>query len=111
MFSIKNLTVGIFCLLSFQTAHAGWTRHESSTLSWLRDVYFLNETRGFIAGGNGAFLQTEGGGKIWKARKKFTDDTIKRIYFSDAKIGWLLCQRNRFNRNANSSSYLMKGLW
>ncbi len=103
----KKLTIIILCLLCFQTARADWVKRESGTLAWLRDVYFLNETKGFIAGG-GAFLQTEDGGKTWKAREKFTGDTIERIYFSDAKTGWLLCQRGQFNRGADSSSYLMK---
>lgn len=108
MFSAKKFTIILCCLLCFQTARADWTKRESGTLSWLRDVYFLNETRGFIAGGGGAFLQTEDGGKTWKTREKFTEDAIERIYFSDANTGWLLCQKSQFNRGANSSSYLMK---
>jgi photosystem II stability/assembly factor-like uncharacterized protein len=108
MSSAKKITIIILCLLCFQTARAEWIKRESGTLAWLRDIYFLNENKGFIAGSGGTFLSTKDGGKTWKTEAKFTSDNIEQIYFSDENTGWLLCQRNQFSRGANSSSYLLK---
>ncbi|HVE56500.1 MAG TPA: YCF48-related protein [Pyrinomonadaceae bacterium] len=95
-------------LICFQTARADWIKQNANTLAWLHDIYFFNETKGFIAGSNGTFLETKDGGKTWTKRKNFTEDTILQIYFSDDYSGWLLCERDIFRRGANSSSYLMK---
>lgn len=109
MFLPKKIIIVVLCLVCLQTTvRADWTKRESGTLAWLRDVYFLNATRGFIAGSGGTFLSTTDGGKTWKSEAKFTADTIEQIYFSDENNGWLLCQKSQFSRGANSSSYLLK---
>ncbi len=104
----KKISVVLLCLVCLQTANAGWVRQNANTLAWLHDIYFFDETRGFIAGSGGTFLETENGGKSWTKRKKFTDDKILQIYFSDDYTGWLLCERDIFSRGAKSVSYLMK---
>ena len=98
----------LFLLICFQTANAGWVRQNASTLSWLHDIYFADEKRGFIAGSGGTFLETTDGGKSWTKRKNFTEDKILQIYFADDYTGWLLCERDVFSRGANAVSYLMK---
>ncbi len=108
MILVGKILIFLLFAASFQTAHANWTKQESNTLAWLRDVYFVNENKGFIAGSGGILLATEDGGKTWKKEKNFTSDTIRQIYFSDEKTGWLLCERNIFNLGANSPSYLLK---
>lgn len=95
-------------LASFQTAHADWIKQESNTLSWLHDIYFVSENKGFIVGSGGTLLTTNDGGKTWTKENSFTTDTIRQIYFSDKNTGWLLCERNIFNLGANSPSYLLK---
>lgn len=100
---------GLFLLLvCFQTANAGWTRQNANTLAWLHDIYFADESHGFIAGSGGTFLETADGGKSWTRRKNFTEDKILQIYFADEYTGWLLCERDPFSRGANAVSYLMK---
>ena len=105
---LKKTSIILLCFVCFQTANAGWVKQSANTLAWLHDVYFFDENRGFIAGGSGAFLETTDGGKTWKKRKNFTDDKILQIYFSDDYNGWLLCERDIFNRGENAVSYLMK---
>ncbi len=97
-----------FLLFCFQTANADWIKQESNTLAWLHDVYFINETKGWIAGSGGTLLATTDGGKNWKKIINFTQDNLKQVYFSDENNGWLLCERNIYNRGANASSYLLK---
>ncbi len=108
MIKYRTIFAYLLFLICFQTVKADWVKQNANTLAWLRDVYFFNETKGFIAGSNGTFLETKDGGKTWTKRKNFTEDTILQIYFSDDYSGWLLCERPIFNRGANSSSYLMK---
>lgn len=109
MFSVKKFTVAFLCLIFFQTASfGGWTAQKSGTFAWLRDVYFFDENKGFIAGSNGTLLATGDGGKTWKKQSISTSDSIEQILFTSETTGWLLCQRNQFNRGENASSYLMK---
>ncbi len=109
MFSVKKLTIVFVCLLCFQTAKSAvWTEQKSGTLAWLRDVYFFDENKGFIAGSGGTFLATSDGGRTWTRRNISTSDSIEQIHFTNQTTGWLLCQRNQFNRGGSAPSYLMK---
>lgn len=96
----------LICFLSIQIAHAGWTKHDAGTLAWLHSVYFLDENRGWIGGTSGTFLVTRDGGLTWKTGGKFTEDTIRDVYFSDAQNGWLLCDRGIYN--SDSPSYVLE---
>ena len=53
-------------------------------------------------------LATTDGGKTWERKKGVTEDNIRQVRFSDESNGWLLCERNIFNRGSNSPSYLLK---
>ena len=101
----------LLCLLllfCFQTANAEWQKQKSSTLAWLRDVYFLNEKIGWITGSGGTFLETKDGCKEWQQINKFTDDSILQVYFADERQGWLLCERDVYNRGASMPSYVLR---
>lgn len=100
----------LLCVFLFTqtTISAEWVKKESNTLSWLYDIHFLDENKGWIVGSNGEFLKTENGGKTWSSPVKFTGDNIKKVYFSDEKTGWLLCERNIYSLGSLSPSYLLK---
>lgn len=102
-----KISILLFVLLCFQTANANWVKQQSGTFAWFRDVYFLNETKGWIAGSGGAFFSTDDGGKTWEKRNARTQDSIRQIYFSDAKNGWILCEQSVFSSGSSSPSYLM----
>jgi photosystem II stability/assembly factor-like uncharacterized protein len=106
----KKLTIVISLLLCFQTVHADWTKKKLTILSWLKSVQFINEQKGFIVGSNGTFLYTIDAGKTWLKKKNFTTDTILDVHFSDAKNGWLLCERDVYNLGGKAPSYLLKTL-
>lgn len=108
MSSAKNILLLLLLLACFQTTNADWTKQNSNTLAWLRDVYFLNEQTGWIVGSGGTFLTTTDGGKNWIKKKDFIEDNIRQIYFADEQNGWLLCERNLFSLGENSPSYLLK---
>lgn len=104
----QKILIVLFCLAAFQTVQADWTKQNANTLAWLHDIHFFDENRGVIVGSNGTFLETEDSGINWTKRQNLTEDNIRQIYFSDAENGWLLCERDQFNRGPKSLSYLMK---
>ena len=95
-------------LVTAIAAPAKWSRVESNTLAWLRSVYFINEDVGWIVGSKGTFLKTVDGGRSWKQEKKFTNDNIRDLHFSDAAHGWLLCERDIYNSSGQSASYFLR---
>ena len=108
MIGLKQIFAVLVCLICFQTAFGGWTRQNANTLAWLHDIHFFDENQGIVAGSGGTYLETRDGGKTWTKRKNFTTDKILQIYFTDDYTGWLLCERDPYNRGANAVSYLMK---
>jgi photosystem II stability/assembly factor-like uncharacterized protein len=92
------------------TANAAWTRQQSGTMAWLHAVYFLDQNHGWVAGSNGALLETTDGGRIWRKLHLPTDDTFRDIFFINGRTGWLVCDRDVFKLKSNDEprSYLMK---
>jgi photosystem II stability/assembly factor-like uncharacterized protein len=89
-------------------ANAEWQKRPLNSFASFKDVFFLNDTRGWIVGGDGVIFSTLDGGATWAPRDKFTNDNFTQIYFTDANTGWLLCERNIFNRGKEAISYLRK---
>ena len=91
-------------------AVASWTRQSSGTMAWLHSVYFLNESKGWAAGSNGALIATVDGGASWRTIPRPTDDTIRDIYFSSEKNGWIVCERSIYLLRTKDEprTYLMK---
>ena len=103
-----TILIIFFISIFIQTANAGWSKIESNTLTWLHTINFADNQKGFIGGSNGTFLTTTDGGENWKQINKFTNDTIREIYFTDAENGWLLCERDTYLLGENAPSYLQK---
>jgi photosystem II stability/assembly factor-like uncharacterized protein len=95
-------------VLSVSFVHASWEKRPLNTLASFKDVFFLNENRGWIVGGNGVIFSTLDGGKTWAPRDRFTTDDLVQIHFTDADTGWMLCQRNVYERGREPVSYLRK---
>ncbi|MFM9905922.1 MAG: WD40/YVTN/BNR-like repeat-containing protein [Pyrinomonadaceae bacterium] len=102
---ISTLFILLFCL---QTANAEWVKQNTNSFAWLRDVFFVSETKGWIAGEGGTLLSTIDGGSTWVKERKFTNDALVQVYFVNETTGWLLCSRDIYARGANASSYLRK---
>lgn len=98
----------VLVLCAALNAHAAWERQESGTLSWLYDIHFVDDDHGWIAGSRGELLKTSDGGKTWLKSAKFSDDSIKRVYFSDKQNGWLLCERDIYRLGPDPPSYFLR---
>lgn len=108
MRSFKIFSLLFVFLISLQTANAGWVKQNTGSFAWFRDVFFLNDTNGWIVGTDGIILSTNDGGTTWLKNPKVTTDTFNQIYFTSEDVGWMLCERNVFNRGKESPTYLRK---
>ncbi len=108
MVKIYRILLLLSVLFCFQTANAEWVKQSTNSFSWFRDVFFVNDHKGWIAGTDGSLLTTNDGGVSWTASRKFTLDAIVQIHFTDEMTGWLLCQRNIYARGKDAASYLRK---
>lgn len=91
-------------------AQPAWDKQKTGTFAWLHSVFFVDESRGWAAGGKGALLSTRDGGATWEVRKPPTEDALRDIFFQDAETGWLVCERSIFKpmEKDESVSYLLK---
>lgn len=105
---LKNTLLLFLLLFCLRSVKADWTPQHSNTLAWLHDVYFLNDSKGWIVGSNGTLLTTSDGGKNWEKHAVNTSDNIRQIHFLDEKNGWLLCERDVYSRGSEAKSYLLK---
>jgi len=108
----RYLAIAIFlfcCSLQLSAQSGAWVRQRSGTLAWIHAVFFLNENRGWAGGSRGTLLITTDGGKTWQATPPPTEDVIRDIYFSNEKLGWLVCERNIYDLKTNDEprSYLL----
>ncbi|HEX8293107.1 MAG TPA: YCF48-related protein, partial [Pyrinomonadaceae bacterium] len=89
---------------------SAWEKQQTGTFAWLHSVFFVDERRGWAAGGKGALLSTADGGETWQTRKPPTEDALRDVFFHDAETGWLVCERSIFKpmEKDESVSYLLK---
>jgi photosystem II stability/assembly factor-like uncharacterized protein len=109
----STLIITSLCLLLLfsHAANGAWTRQQSGTMAWLHAVYFLDGRRGWVAGSNGALLETTDGGEHWTpTQHPPTEDSIRDIYFADEKTGWIVCERDLYKLRTKEEqrTYLMK---
>ncbi|NNE98092.1 MAG: hypothetical protein HKN25_03625 [Pyrinomonadaceae bacterium] len=93
---------------AFQVTNAGWRRLNTNTLAWLKTIHFSDAENGWIGGTHGTLLKTADGGRTWRQRARFTEDTIRQVHFFSKSTGWLLCERNVYTLGSKSPSYLLK---
>lgn len=105
---MRKLLLIVVLLLSAVGVRAEWIRHNMNTFAWFRDVYFLNPADGWIVGADGVLLSTTDGGATWTQARRFTTDNFIQVHFTSKSNGWLLCERNVFNRGKEPTSYLRR---
>lgn len=109
-FVVTLLLLFAFCVLPSAARAAVWEKQRTGTFAWLHTVFFVDESRGWAAGGKGALLSTADGGATWEMRQRPTEDALRDIFFQDAETGWLVCERSIFMpmEKDESVSYLLK---
>ena len=59
-----------------------------------RDLYFVNESVGFVVGYNGKIYKTTNGGAIWRELDSGTRSHLRSVYFINEKEGFVSSGRN-----------------
>ena len=65
-----------------------WISQNSGTTSYLRDVFFVEDQRGWVVGVSGTILHTTDGGSNWSSQTSGTTSMITGLFFLDANTGW-----------------------
>lgn len=105
----SSLIIAICLTVLISSVPAQWRKLETGTLSWLHAIEFIDEKKGWAGGTNGSLIATDDGGATWKRAAFPTRDAIRDIVFTDARNGWLLCERSdRPGNGAGNASYLLK---
>lgn len=94
----------------------------STSDSYLFNVYFMDEWRGWLLGaasGSGFMFQTTDGGKHWQERYR-SPDGLSKIRFANEKVGWMIGGNGlilrtssgavRWTRQASGTDVLLTGL-
>jgi photosystem II stability/assembly factor-like uncharacterized protein len=111
--TLPSVLTFAFCLFTFAflapSAQAAWRKQQTGTFAWLHSVFFVDESRGWAVGGKGALLYTSDGGAHWELRPRFMEDAMQDVFFTDARTGWIVCERSIFATGEGESvSYLLK---
>ncbi len=93
---IVFLCLSILCLTSVIKAQNGWTANKSGGSGDLVTVFFTDFKRGFIAGDDGYFAQTNDAGKTWTKQTISTTESINEIYFRNDDNGYLVAGKKLF---------------
>jgi photosystem II stability/assembly factor-like uncharacterized protein len=105
---LRSLLFVLMLLFCIHSADAEWIKQDTHSLAWFHDVFFVNQSKGWIVGGGGVMLSTDDGGVTWKRKPNLTSDSLLQIYFTSETTGWLLCERDIYTRGAKASAYLRK---
>lgn len=108
MLKQKTLIALLLLTACFQAVSANWVKQNTNSFAWYRDIFFLDDRRGWIVGADGVILITDDGGRSWVQSRKFTNDTFVQVHFTDENNGWMLCERSFFLRGKEPANYLRK---
>lgn len=108
MQAIWKISIILVILCGIQTANAEWVKQNTNSFAWFKDIFFVNQSKGWMVGTDGVILSTDDGGTTWVQARKFTTDAFLQIHFVNETNGWLLCERNVYTRGANPTSYLRR---
>jgi len=80
----------VFLIANLSYSQDTWIVQESNTGEWLSGVYFLDENRGWVTGGNGTILNTLNGGDIWTQQNSGTSESLFDVKFINDTTGWVV---------------------
>jgi photosystem II stability/assembly factor-like uncharacterized protein len=70
----------------------------------IEDVYFANQSTGWLVGAGGMILKTENGGVSWQKKTTGTTTWLYGVYFPDAQIGWAVGEYGKIIKTTNGGN-------
>jgi len=83
-------------------SQTGWIQQISGTTSYLEDVFFVNESTGWVVGEDGLILKTTNGGINWNAQTSGITVTLECIRFLDVTTGFAVSRSGNIIKTTNS---------
>lgn len=77
-------------LSNFSFSQNFWERIPSPTENFLRTLYFIDSTKGWVAGDSGVIFYTSDGGANWTQQETNTLSKMMKLFFLDENKGWAL---------------------
>lgn len=69
-------------------AQTYWLRQQSPTSKNLKNVFFINNSTGWISGDSGFIARTNDSGSNWSVLNTNVTNDIQAIYFINERLGW-----------------------
>jgi photosystem II stability/assembly factor-like uncharacterized protein len=82
--------IGYYFIIKTTDSGENWFTITDPTSNYLNDIFFINETKGFIVGSVGVMYCTEDGGNNWISRNSGTTSQLSAIHFFNENIGMTL---------------------
>jgi len=80
----------------------GWQPFASGVGTDLKDIFFFNNSAGWVVGNDGIILSTSDGGTSWPlAPSSLEPKNFESVFFIDENIGWLAGSQMAQNDNGN----------
>jgi len=78
--------------LIYKTNNGGnnWNIHLADTSGWFGDIFFINESVGWISKSNGKILHTSNGGESWVEQNSGISEELGEIIFTNIDHGWVI---------------------
>ena len=85
--AIKSLAFVLILSFVYSAVFGQWRKIDSLHADY-RQIYFFNDTLGFLCGDDGLIKKTTDGGESWNFRSINTNDPVTSVYFITEKIGF-----------------------
>jgi photosystem II stability/assembly factor-like uncharacterized protein len=66
----------------------GWTKQDSGTTRFLKDLSFVDDTRGWVVGQGGIILHTSNGGSVWSQQSSGVTTDLEGVHCIDSLRCW-----------------------
>ena len=88
-FALGNIPTSYPSILRTLDAGETWMEYEIPANQLLTDIFFVNETTGFVTTWDNSYYKTTDGGESWKLQELVYDIYLKTVFFVDESVGYL----------------------
>ena len=88
----------------FNTVDGGSTWSSQEADETLNDVFFLDNSTGWVAGGSGSILYSSNEGTAWTSIESGTDINLQSVFFLDQDNGWVTTTNGNIRYTTNGGT-------
>ena len=65
-----------------------WVNQPTNVPDILKDIFFIDDSNGWVVGENGVVLHSTNGGDTWNIQTSGTEENLESVRFVDKNVGW-----------------------